>query len=627
MKKHIMLCIIIAVACSTQAKSLYNYAIELNSLPTLLDTSSGKIKFIDSGANFMKILSPFAQENNLDLYQIIKDFKKNNPFIIVPTNSNQSIKTSELFSPAISFIGGLPVSNIAEGLASFLVERTKEELNIAFFKKFEEYLNKPENNIIRVLFPKSCNILFLIKDEIYNYQMYLVTLREAFTQDIENILINTRKWVSSDDPLAQKIRVNDTLYSSAALALDVCAGIQKGIHPGDLLHNVRQDSTIFTTNINVRSLIILADIISQSLRSETESNQYWITAEQFERLKNDKFRKIYLGLLYEVSSGINFVKSDTISFQTMLKTATTNIDAIIAGIQDLFNEFLVINNALNSIRQNNGKGSFADYRTIGMAVFSIFEKCRLLPPVTVQLQGKAYLEHIEFVYSHTADLVVDIRSHAYASAVFECCIILDTLIPNKNEQVKMLFKYGTVIATIANAKNSQEVQDALNAFALPPGSAMIKRKTCFNVALNAYVAGYGGKEYLVINNKKEQPAASFGLTAPVGVAVSWGIGKSNALSLFVSVIDVGALTSFRINDTTASELPEVKFANIFSPGANIVWGTPLSPLSIGVGCQYGPNLRDINEQGTTINNKKFYRFHGFFGVDMPLFNFVTTSKD
>jgi hypothetical protein len=57
------------------------------------------------------------------------------------------------FTDIASKIGGLNVSNFADGLAKFLVERTKEEMNIAFFERFRNVLNAyPE---MKVLFPKT----------------------------------------------------------------------------------------------------------------------------------------------------------------------------------------------------------------------------------------------------------------------------------------------------------------------------------------------------------------------------------------------------------------------------------------------------------------------------------------
>ena len=54
-----------------------------------------------------------------------------------------SIQSGEgLLSSAFSSIGGLDVTNIADGLAKFIIKRAKQELSIAFFKKFKERSEK-----------------------------------------------------------------------------------------------------------------------------------------------------------------------------------------------------------------------------------------------------------------------------------------------------------------------------------------------------------------------------------------------------------------------------------------------------------------------------------------------------
>src|SRR5262245_59238255 len=52
------------------------------------------------------------------------------------------------FSNIVPKLGNLDVTTISDGLAQFLVERTKEELNAAFFEKFKETMKKfPEFKI------------------------------------------------------------------------------------------------------------------------------------------------------------------------------------------------------------------------------------------------------------------------------------------------------------------------------------------------------------------------------------------------------------------------------------------------------------------------------------------------
>ncbi|MFX8731580.1 hypothetical protein ABTM48_20530, partial [Acinetobacter baumannii] len=57
-------------------------------------------------------------------------------------DSNINAKSLSYPSGLLSSIGGLDVTNIADGLAKFLVKRTKQELTIAFFSKFDSLIAK-----------------------------------------------------------------------------------------------------------------------------------------------------------------------------------------------------------------------------------------------------------------------------------------------------------------------------------------------------------------------------------------------------------------------------------------------------------------------------------------------------
>ncbi|MFM7852264.1 MAG: hypothetical protein ACKO96_10210, partial [Flammeovirgaceae bacterium] len=105
-------------------------------------------------------------------------------------------------------------------------------------------------------------------------------------------------------------------------------------------------------------------------------------------------------------------------------------------------------------------------------------------------------------------------------------------------------------SSIASARDSEEVKAIIQNFALPTGSARIKRVSRFNVSLNAYVGIYGGWEKIQgLENKFN--FNSYGVAAPVGISICKGHSlflintKAEwSTSLFISVIDIGAITAF-----------------------------------------------------------------------------------
>ena len=88
---------------------------------------------------------------------------------------------------SLSSIGGLDVTNIADGLAKFLVKRTKQELSIAFFEKFKKTLNDTNFRDLQTVFPNTYNLLNVIDEQIYDYQKYIQNLRAAFKSDLKDL--------------------------------------------------------------------------------------------------------------------------------------------------------------------------------------------------------------------------------------------------------------------------------------------------------------------------------------------------------------------------------------------------------------------------------------------------------
>ena len=173
---------------------------------------------------------------------------------------------------------------------------------------------------------------------------------------------------------------------------------------------------------------------------------------------------------------------------------------------------------------------------------------------------------------------------------------------------------------------------------MPAGSSSIKKNTAFNVSLNAYIGGYFGRS---VNTTDEIDGnnSKVGVTAPIGIAVSLGLGhyKKNgppvgALSLFASLIDVGAIAGYRLNDDSTALDQKVTLNDIFTPGGYLVYGIGLPfkglsyvPLSIGYGWQYGSKLYNKKDGKLSISDKSRWRSNWFITVDIPLANFWTKN--
>jgi len=194
----------------------------------------------------------------------------------------------------------------------------------------------------------------------------------------------------------------------------------------------------------------------------------------------------------------------------------------------------------------------------------------------------------------------------------------------------VLLKYGTFMATIVQAQNSDDVESAIESFALPPGSYRTKRKNEYNIALNAYVGGFMG--YEAVRGRDKQffgsgfyATNSYGLTAPVGVAASLSSGGWS-FSGFISLIDIGAVAAFRFSADSTNQTPTIHLQDIISPGLLISVGIPGCPISVNFGVQMGPNLHSVSSSVNNYSGAIYYRYSLSACVDIPIIDFYTKQK-
>jgi len=203
-----------------------------------------------------------------------------------------------------------------------------------------------------------------------------------------------------------------------------------------------------------------------------------------------------------------------------------------------------------------------------------------------------------------------------------------------NKFREQLFRYGTFMADVAGANDAADFEAAMNTVALPVGSSQIKRTRPSSVELGAYFGGGLSRERLVlppgiVAPELEEDAFGAALWVPVGVSYSKNIGGNKSITLFGSLLDLGAITAFRIgerNDSPgaakADRLPVFRPANVIAPGLHLLYNFPQSPFSLGIGVQDGPSVRKFTTAGSNQEREaRSVRGMLTFSVDVPIFRF------
>lgn len=197
-----------------------------------------------------------------------------------------------------------------------------------------------------------------------------------------------------------------------------------------------------------------------------------------------------------------------------------------------------------------------------------------------------------------------------------------------------LFRYGTFMADVAKANTTTDFEAAISSIALPVGSSQIKRNKSSSVELAAYFGAALSRETLVLPPGVEAPEleeGSFGaaLFVPVGFSYSRNIGGKKSVTLFGSLIDLGALTAFRLESRNSEgdgaevdRLPEFRPANVISPGVHLMYNFPESPFTLGFGVQDGPSVRQFTLAGENrVRDAKSTRVMLTLSIDVPIFRF------
>lgn len=638
--KKLLTVVLILLGTTMYGQTAYYDAITLK--------SSLNDGIITAGDPVLAILDMYVEPGKINTPQEIRDAFNNvggidpNPFIEI-SGSGESGAFAGAVNKGFNAIGDLNVTNLADGVAKFLIERSKQELSVAFFDKFKEDLKKyPE---LKVLFPTTAS--FTENIEAYLYASFIQTLREAFQADIASLptgMRNLRNLTAlgdcpaGDEGKKCRARIEEiekffkekevefsVLYVAATIVMD---SLQAGARIPDILRAVAEDSKLKEfPGSNISNGLLLADIFSGSLRSN-DPEKAWVTREELKELTDLETAKIYFGLIYQQckSKNIKFkiggVPTPMISLLKLddVKLYYSYLESVVS----VGGEVNRLVKEIKAKKKADEKFTADDY--VGYLNASVdivkqlmnWQAFKINPPPTE-------FEKVIAVIRSAISVYYNIRSDNYASAISNAFIIIDQTLSDHYSKKGEILRYGSFMASIVQAENSDQVANAIEAVALPAGSASIKKSSEWNISLNAYLGGFTGEEFLA-EKESYKWSKTNGIAAPIGIGLSHRI-KTASITGFISLIDLGAVVSYRLNDSTTQDLPELKLKNIFAPGYGLIFGFPKWPISIGYMRQLGPTLREISESSTVLTEEMNKRWYVFVGVDIPLVNFYSKPKN
>lgn len=548
--------------------------------------------------------------------------------------------------------GGGFAQNLAEGLADFLIERANEELRAAVFRRLiTAFENNPE---LPILFPNIDE--FLQNVEQYNFDLAIKTIQARAEKDLENLLSTVPK-LSRLDKYKNLINTHPaSVYVLAAMTtLD---GVNHKWMPASLVDSIYLAP--YTTLKNDHSNALkFAGYISQSVQNRlltgtpSDADKNWILFNNvwYGAAASAEIARNYFTMLILRDPGIGFKwttsGSDTVPNVKPLALLRDKISGTQSLSNNLFQIIISVNKILDSRNvllgnDNDHKTTFVMPGTVPKvelinrqqtfvlieSIFSIVHHSFALVPDNSFPDKVGLLLAIDRaqralpLFSRVFDITDQLALKNYNEVIFSVGLLLKDALNAEGFYVpEAYFQYGNFLASVAIAKSGADVKAAIDAVALPSGSSSIKKDLAFNAALNGYV-GYFARQLDDDERYYEGFTETHGITAPVGVTISHGLGRAGSLSVFLGILDVGAIVKYKVSeDPNEAPKPEIDWGNILSPGVHLVYGGPFYlPISVGIGQQWLPK----NVEDTRL------KFNGglnlFIAFDIPIINLASSKR-
>lgn len=537
-----------------------------------------------------------------------------------------------------------------DALSKFIAERFQQELNLAYLNDFRaSFDNTTNGKRFSWLFPNTADLLKNINP--YSNTTFLSSLRQDAQQDFYDFPSNFCVFIDSE-----QVVKNNPQAAYFVLYANAVADLADGNKINDIIDLLGTSKyTDQLPNEDFKNALRTLALLSRAFRDNSATGSIWLNPAKLQPLAfagNNQLRYLFLGLLYEKEKSL----FDKISFggeslEAILEKNASFVSEFCNYCVSIESHYNTLQESVTALKDDTATNAFTDIITISRSVAGLVDDGTnilqlVIDHTTLDAKIQPSLTAVQTSYLPMAEQVIDLfeaaHSKSYGLTLTIGLSLCNDFLPKKTHNdtllrdalLNRLSTYGTFLVTLMEAQTSDDMVAALEVAAQPVQSYRVKRNSGFNVSINAYAGLLGGYEKLRGTDSvtlANQYGYHYGFTAPVGLAFSKGFGLDNArggwsLTAFFPVIDVGAVTSFRLQDGQ-TQLPTLSWQNVWAPGAYLILGFRNSPMTLNFGTQYGPDLRKINADDNTIITRQAWKMINVgLTVDIPVFNVYTRRK-
>ena len=503
---------------------------------------------------------------------VIKNFAANpwsNPAPTVDDIKNAFASLNTPLGESQGAAGATPFAETAiNGLTDFIVNRAKDEVSISFLIGLRDRINA--DPFLKIVFKET--LIIASKLEASSAKQLIPALRAALIADlralpdallqgdclavepldpkctIEALAVSIEKHLKTD---AEKTELRNaiTLFKQNKETVVVFTrslrDLIKGVPALTAVSGYADlKPTVLPTAPQVRYSLITIGTVAREYR--------WAPIQTKSFLSDPVQRSRFLALLVrdlKISQTGELAGVNT--WADIVKSNEARANDIVASLDVSVRAVETVRSSLSDANTNKSE-AFGD---IANAVVQIMGSGRpFLDP-----SAASQLDNIISKINHINKVQIAIASRDYVTAITDANLVLSDFgvdIPMPSGVMKSL----TFAATLASAKTSEEASAAIEAAALPVLSYRVKRTRGDGehgtwIGINSYVGGAFGAEHTTAAGGDQ--VGFGGLSIPVGIEFGTPLSTPvfKSFSVFVPLIDVGTVASFRFKKTDTDQSP------------------------------------------------------------------------
>ncbi|WP_400193049.1 hypothetical protein [Hymenobacter sp. B81] len=620
-------------------------------------------------------LSKAARANlNKDAQQRAADIDLITSTLLPDTRSTLLLNRSQILTlaPAIPQPAAAPSLEAAalDGLARFVAKRLKEELNAAFFERFNALLHDESYVELRTMFP---NTTRLVTAGSVDYSAIVQLLRAAFEKDLRDLFFNFhgllnhsryQRLMLTDSTSTSREKERAQLLRYTHVLLFTLGEMQRGTHPVSIISRINQQLHTISAPAEARQVAGVVHVLAESFLQEGQLEQAWADAKQVQALINQPANqnlqlRCFLGLVHQ-----------RLLYQPVALPVLADgkrLYQLVFGFArlatDMQEQVDTLRRKVKATKQADRlqPEDFIRLYQLGLEVTSFASEQVLLRPLP-------QVKEVERVSQAVIDGYQAALHGRYGVTVSNVMLLVQTTVPDQLRNRSQLLKYAPFMAAMAEARNPEQMEKAIEAVALPAGSSSIKRKSFTNISLNAFPGITSGREFAYVPKAGTEDVTgswkpNLGFTSAIGLSFARALRgnvystrnyrskraalrtaqnyhyynnrgqehylKGRSLGVFVPLIDIGALVLYRLNDSlNNAPLPEkVRFRQVIAPGLFFMYHTGRSPVSLFAGAQLSPRLRQFRTDAqSAVQEANALRLNAGITIDLPLLNFYSRTE-